>query len=84
MDLDVTFGDKTMQTPVYIKLDAPDQLLLLEGVCRQLGIVTYHRDVCSHNGVQKARQTDRKRELRHKLVWSEQSIFFPIKALQCR
>ena len=59
MDLDVTFGDKTMQTPVYIKMDAPDQLLLSEGVCRQLGIVTYHKDVCSPNG---ARHTNRKRE----------------------
>ena len=59
MDLDVTFGDKTMQTPVYIKMDAPDQLLLSEGVCRQLSIVTYHKDVCSPNG---DRHTNRKRE----------------------
>ena len=50
MDLDVAFGDKTMQTPVYIKMDAPDELLLSEGVCRQLGIVTYHKDVHSHKG----------------------------------
>ena len=50
MDLEITFGDKTMKTPVYIKMDAPDQLLLSEGVCRQLGIVNYHRDVCSHGG----------------------------------
>ena len=33
MDLDITFGDKTMKTAVYIKMDAVDQLLLLEGVC---------------------------------------------------
>ena len=39
-----------MKTPVYIKMDAPDQLLLSEGVCQQLGIVSYHRDVCSHGG----------------------------------
>ena len=42
MMLDVTFEDKTMCTPVYVKMDAPEQLLLSEGVCRQLGIVTYH------------------------------------------
>ena len=30
-----------MTTPVYIKFDAHDQLLL-SGVCRQLGIITYH------------------------------------------
>ena len=31
-----------MTTPVYIKFDAHDHLLLSEGVCRQLGIITYH------------------------------------------
>ena len=45
MDLDISFGDATMRTPVYIKMDAADQLLLSEGVCRQLGIVTYHDEV---------------------------------------
>lgn len=34
-----------MKTTVYIKLDASEPLLLSEGVCRQLGIVTYHPDV---------------------------------------
>ncbi len=42
MMLDIAFEDKTMCTPVYVKMDAPEQLLLSEGVCRQLGIVTYH------------------------------------------
>ena len=45
MDLDITFGDHTMKTPVYIKMDAHDQLLLSEGVCRQLGILSYHHSV---------------------------------------
>ena len=36
MDLDVSFKGLTMQTPVYIKLDAAEPLLLSEGVCRQL------------------------------------------------
>ena len=45
MELDITFGDKTMHTPVYIKMDAHDQLLLSEGVCRQLDILTYHPDM---------------------------------------
>ncbi len=40
--LDMTFGDKTMNTPVYVKMDAPEPLLLSEGICRQLGIVSYH------------------------------------------
>ena len=30
-----------MRTPVYIKMDASDPLLLSEGVCHQLGIITY-------------------------------------------
>ena len=34
-----------MSTAVYVKMDANDQLLLFEGVCIQLGIVTYHHDV---------------------------------------
>ena len=31
-----------MKTPLYFKLDPPEQLFLGEGVCWQLGIVTYH------------------------------------------
>ena len=42
IDMEITFGDKTITTTVYIKVDAFDQLLLSEGVCRHLGIVTYH------------------------------------------
>ena len=43
--LDISFGDRTMKTDVYVKMDATEQVLLSEGVCRQLGIVTYHPDV---------------------------------------
>ena len=42
MDMDIAFQDKTLNTTVYIKMDASDQLLLSEGVCRQLGLVSYH------------------------------------------
>ena len=42
LDLDIGL---TMRTPVYVKLDAADQLLLGEGVCRQLRIITYHPSV---------------------------------------
>ena len=45
MDLDITFRDKTMSTPVYIKMDSSTPLLLSEGVCRQLGILTYHPSI---------------------------------------
>ena len=45
MDLDIMFNDKEIHTPVYIKADAKDSLLLSEGVCHQLGILTYHPDV---------------------------------------
>ena len=42
MELELTFEEKILKTIVYIKMDAQDQLLLSEGVCRQLGIVSYH------------------------------------------
>ena len=42
MNLDVTFEGKTMTTPIYLKMNAHDQLLLAEGVCSQLGILSYH------------------------------------------
>ena len=45
MELDISFGNKTLKTNVYIKMDAYDQLLLSEGICRQLGIITYHTNV---------------------------------------
>ena len=45
MELNIAFGDKEMTTSVYIKLDAADQLLLSEGVCRLLDIVSYHSAV---------------------------------------
>ena len=45
IDLDVSFADETIRTTVYIKVDASDQLLSSEGVCRQLGIDMYHHSV---------------------------------------
>lgn len=45
LTLDITFGETTMSTSVYVKMDTCDQLLLAEGVCRQLGIISYHPDV---------------------------------------
>ena len=47
LDLSIEFDDKVMDTPVYIKMDSPDDLLLSEGVCHQLGIIRYHSEVCS-------------------------------------
>ena len=55
MDLDVTFQGKTICTPIYIKMDAPDQLLLSQGVCRQLGIISYHPKVEVWRGGRQAR-----------------------------
>ena len=47
MDLDVSFLNKIMKTPVYVKMDAHEPLLLSEGICRQMGIITYHPEVKS-------------------------------------
>ena len=45
MDLDISFLDKMMTTPVYVKMDAHEPLLLSEGVCRHMGIKSYHPEV---------------------------------------
>ena len=45
IDLDITFAECTMRTTVYLKMDAHDPLLLSEGVCHQLGIISYHPKV---------------------------------------
>ena len=45
LELDITFDNCTMRTPVYVKMDARDPLLLSEGVCHQLGIIRYHPSV---------------------------------------
>jgi len=45
MDLDVVFQDKAMRTPIFIKMDEYDQLLLSEGACQQLCILSYHEKV---------------------------------------
>ena len=57
MDLDIEFMDLTMTTAVYIKMDAHDQLLLSEGVCRQLGILQYHPSVERWRGGRKGQAT---------------------------
>ena len=51
MDLDVSYGGTTMRTPIYIKMDAPEPLLLSEGVCRQLGLISYHPDLLGERDV---------------------------------
>jgi len=53
IEVDVSFGDHTMKTSIYVKMDAPEQLLLSEGVCRQLGIIRYHPDVKPGNATDK-------------------------------
>ena len=45
LELDVSFQDHTMTTDIYVKMDVSKPLLLSEGVCRQLGIVSYHPKV---------------------------------------
>ncbi len=37
LELDIVFEDKALATPIYLKMDSSDQLLLSEGVCCQLG-----------------------------------------------
>ena len=44
IEVDIEFQDKTIKIPVYVKMDAPEELLS-EGVCRQLSIISYHPKV---------------------------------------
>ena len=50
IDLHISFSERVICTTVYVKLVAPDQLLLSETVCCQLGIVSYHPSVQSVQG----------------------------------
>ena len=45
VDLKISFAGREMITPVYIKMDNDEPLLLSEGVCHQRGIVQYHPQV---------------------------------------
>ena len=47
MDLNIKFGESCVCETVYIKLDAPDTLLLSENVCHTLKIVNCHPNVQS-------------------------------------
>jgi len=47
MDMKVSFNEKVITTTIYIKLVAPDQLLLSEKICHSLGIVNYYPSVRS-------------------------------------
>ena len=83
MEMDITFQDKTMNTTVYIKMDASDQLLLSEGVCRQLGVVSYHPSILAQR-VTKKRETTLVPSIRVSLVKSvklppSRSVLVPVR-----
>ena len=68
LDLDVNFDDKTINTPIYVKMDAYDDLLLSEGVCRHLGIVNYHPSIKSKATKQTEKVHSSARSVRVSLV----------------
>ena len=43
--MNISCNDRTMKTAIYVKMNAPEKLLLSEGVCCQLHILNYHPDV---------------------------------------
>ena len=51
-----------MRTPVYVKFDAAEPLLLPEGVCWQLGIITYHPDVWAVENTKQTRHHRKRRQ----------------------
>ena len=56
--LDRQLQGKMVRTQIYLKMDAHVQLLLLEGVCRQLGIVNYHSLVTPGNNQDEVKADD--------------------------
>ena len=59
IEVDIEFQDRTMKTPVYVKMDAPEELLLSEGVCRQLNIISYHPEVQKSTSAKPTKTLDR-------------------------
>ena len=41
VDININFEDKQVYATIYVKIEAPNPLLLSEAVCKQLGIVQY-------------------------------------------
>ena len=62
MQLTLSFDGQEMKMMVYIKMDVEDQLLLSEGVCRQLGIVKYHPNVEVWRGCKKRKKPKKLKE----------------------
>ena len=62
LDLDVSFEGTTLRTPVYVKLDTSEPLLLSEGVCRQLSIINYHPRVVGQRVKHHARLLDHQKD----------------------
>ena len=82
--MEIKFKDKVMKTPVYIKMDAHDQLLLSEGLCRQLGSVSYDPAVQVWRGDKQAKPKEEKGETISTVqVWLLQSVqILPQQSLQ--
>ena len=62
IEVDIEFQGKTMKTRLYVKMDAPDELLLSEGVCRQLSIISYHPEVLGSTSAKQTKAPDREKE----------------------
>ena len=62
IEVDIEFQERTMKTPVYVKMDAPEELLLSEGVCRQLNIISYHPEVQKSTSAKPTKTLDRENE----------------------
>ena len=62
IEVDVEFQGKTMKTRVYAKMDAPEELLLSEGVCRHLSIISYHPEVLGSTSAKQTKAPDREKE----------------------
>ena len=64
MDVTILFGFQKLKTAIYVKLKAPDPLLLSESVCQRLGIIQYHPLVDSVREAEESQEQLPKRETR--------------------
>ena len=68
IDIHIKFDKKCICETVYVKMDAPDTLLLSENVCCKLQIVSYHPDVqpvLDHEpGQQKSKRKSKKARIK--------------------
>ena len=82
MDINICFKDKQVYTTIYVKMEAPNSLLLSEAVCRLLGIIQYHPNVKPLNAEESetAKQTQKNKVRLIQTIWlpEQHAVVMPV------